>query len=169
MNYEYVDSHIEWISQYPKHWKIDRIKDKTINVVGGDWGDDPESDKDGENIVVLRVADLDNICFNYDNLTIRKIKDNSYKSRKITKRCLVIEKSGGGKDYQDLHGGTTTGYYSKKFVHNMSFKNPTTYVTACPIFRYAEILLNAAEALNEAKAHPASDMATANGLQQPLR
>ena len=32
----------------------------------------------------------------YDNLTIRKIKDNSYKSRKITKRCLVIEKSGGG-------------------------------------------------------------------------
>ena len=68
MNYEYVDSHIEWISQYPKHWKIDRIKDKTINVVGGDWGDDPESDKDGENIVVLRVADLDNICFNYDNL-----------------------------------------------------------------------------------------------------
>lgn len=96
MNYEYVDSHIEWISQYPKHWKIDRIKDKTINVVGGDWGDDPESDKNGENIVVLRVADLDNICFNYDNLTIRKIKDNSYKSRKITKRCLVIEKSGGG-------------------------------------------------------------------------
>ncbi len=32
----------------------------------------------------------------------------------------------------------------------MSFKNPTTYVHACPIFRYAEILLNAAEALNEA-------------------
>ncbi|HRN16149.1 MAG TPA: RagB/SusD family nutrient uptake outer membrane protein, partial [Xylanibacter oryzae] len=26
---------------------------------------------------------------------------------------------------------------------------PTTYVHACPIFRYAEILLNAAEALNE--------------------
>ena len=51
----------------------------------------------------------------------------------------------------DVHGGTTTGYYSKKFVHNMSFKNPTTFVTACPIFRYAEILLNAAEALNEAK------------------
>lgn len=33
----------------------------------------------------------------------------------------------------------------------MSYKNPTNYVTACPIFRYAEILLNAAEALNEAK------------------
>lgn len=63
----------------------------------------------------------------------------------------AVDVSVGGKDYQDLHGGTTTGYYSKKFVHNMSFKNPTTFVTACPIFRYAEILLNAAEALNEAQ------------------
>lgn len=63
----------------------------------------------------------------------------------------AVDVSVGGKDYQALHGGTTTGYYSKKFVHNMSFKNPTTFVTACPIFRYAEILLNAAEALNEAK------------------
>lgn len=55
-----------------------------------------------------------------------------------------------GIDYQALHGGTTTGYYSKKFVYNMSFKNPTNNVHACPIFRYAEILLNAAEAINEA-------------------
>lgn len=56
-----------------------------------------------------------------------------------------------GIDYQALHGGTTTGYYSKKFVYNMSFKNPTNNVHACPIFRYAEILLNAAEAINEAE------------------
>ena len=33
----------------------------------------------------------------------------------------------------------------------MSFKAPTTYTRACPIFRYAEILLNAAEAVNEAE------------------
>ena len=32
----------------------------------------------------------------------------------------------------------------------MAFTKPTTYIHACPIFRYAEILLNAAEALNEA-------------------
>ena len=58
---------------------------------------------------------------------------------------------GSGQDYQELHGGTTTGYYSKKYTNNMSFKKPTTYVHACPIFRYAEILLNAAEAYNEAQ------------------
>ena len=55
-----------------------------------------------------------------------------------------------GIDYQPrLHGGTLTGYYTKKFLNNMSFKNPTNYDHACPIFRYAEILLNAAEAINE--------------------
>lgn len=55
-----------------------------------------------------------------------------------------------GKDYQELHGGTLTGYYTKKFLNNMSFKSPSLYNHACPIFRYAEILLNAAEAINEA-------------------
>lgn len=58
---------------------------------------------------------------------------------------------GSGKDYQELHGGTLTGYYTKKFLNNMSFKSPTTYTHACPIFRYAEVLLNAAEAINEAE------------------
>jgi hypothetical protein len=55
-----------------------------------------------------------------------------------------------GKDWEELHGGTTTGYYTKKFLNNMAFTNPTNFIHACPIFRYAEILLNAAEALNEA-------------------
>ncbi len=63
-----------------------------------------------------------------------------------------MDVSVGGKDYQDLMVVPLPGYYSKKFVHSMSFKNPTTYVTQSPIFRYAEILLNAAEALNEARA-----------------
>lgn len=58
---------------------------------------------------------------------------------------------GSGKDYQELHGGTLTGYYTKKFLNNMSFKKPANYVHACPIYRYAEILLNAAEAINEAE------------------
>ena len=62
----------------------------------------------------------------------------------------AIDVCPSGIDYAELHGGTVTGYYPKKFVNNMSFKNPTSYRHACPIFRYAEILLNAAEAYNEA-------------------
>ena len=56
---------------------------------------------------------------------------------------------GSGKDYHELHGGTLTGYYTKKFLNNMSFKSPTTYTHACPIFRYAEVLLGYVEAMNE--------------------
>ncbi|MDR1023255.1 MAG: RagB/SusD family nutrient uptake outer membrane protein [Prevotellaceae bacterium] len=57
----------------------------------------------------------------------------------------------GGADYQALHGGTLTGYYTKKFLTNMSFKSPSAPNHSCPIFRYGEILLNAAEAVNEAE------------------
>ncbi|MDR0938802.1 MAG: RagB/SusD family nutrient uptake outer membrane protein [Mediterranea sp.] len=59
--------------------------------------------------------------------------------------------SGTGIDYQELHGGTLTGYYSKKFLNTMPFgaTNVPLYQHAWPIFRYAEVLLNAAEAINE--------------------
>lgn len=57
---------------------------------------------------------------------------------------------GTGIDYQALHGGTMTGYYTKKFVNNISWSSPTNSRHACPIFRYGEMLLNAAEAFNEA-------------------
>ena len=56
-----------------------------------------------------------------------------------------------GEDLNHNNGGTTTGYYSKKYVNNVPWDGTvTTARHACPIFRYAEILLNAAEALNEA-------------------
>jgi hypothetical protein len=61
-----------------------------------------------------------------------------------------VDVSTGGKDKRATHGGTLTGYYTKKFLNNMSFKSPSTYNHVCPIFRYGEILLNAAEAINEA-------------------
>jgi len=56
-----------------------------------------------------------------------------------------------GKDYKELHGGTLTGYYLKKYVNNISYKAPSSPIHGWPIFRYGEILLNAAEAVNEAE------------------
>lgn len=56
-----------------------------------------------------------------------------------------------GIDYSRGNGGTCTGYYCKKYVHNIPFDGTVNSArVACPIFRYGEILLNAAEALNEA-------------------
>lgn len=56
-----------------------------------------------------------------------------------------------GADYARGNGGTATGYYCKKYVYNIRWDGTVgDQPHACPIFRYAEILLNAAEALNEA-------------------
>jgi hypothetical protein len=56
-----------------------------------------------------------------------------------------------GADYRGSMGGTYTGYYLKKFVNpDLIMKAPANMPHAWIIFRYAEILLNAAEALNEA-------------------
>src|SRR5690554_5077499 len=94
--YELKNSGIEWLGDIPVHWKVDRIRDKTTSFVGGDWGDDPESEKEGNNVIVLRVADIDDIYMSYDNITIRKISDTSLKTRTVDERTLLIEKSGGG-------------------------------------------------------------------------
>ena len=59
--------------------------------------------------------------------------------------------SGQGIDYSSAMGGTYTGYYLKKFVNNISCKMGDAYDHAWPIFRFTEILLNAAEAVNEAQ------------------
>ncbi len=57
-----------------------------------------------------------------------------------------------GADYRESMGGTYTGYYLKKFVNpDLILKSPRTFPHAWIIFRYAEILLNAAEAINEAE------------------
>lgn len=56
-----------------------------------------------------------------------------------------------GVDYKRGNGGTATGYYSKKYLNNIRWDGTVSGQRhACPIFRYAEILLAAAEALNEA-------------------
>jgi hypothetical protein len=55
-----------------------------------------------------------------------------------------------GVDYSSAMGGTYTGYYLKKWVNNISCKEGETYNHAWPVFRFTEILLNAAEAYCEA-------------------
>lgn len=63
---------------------------------------------------------------------------------------MSSNEGGQGVDYSSSMGGTYTGYYLKKYVNNISCKAPINYSHSWPIFRYTEILLNAAEALNEA-------------------
>jgi hypothetical protein len=79
-----------------------------------------------------------------------------------------------GADYRESMGGTYTGYYLKKYVNpSLILKAPSNFPHAWIIFRHAEILLNAAEAINEADG-PAeayqyvNQVRTRPGVEMPL-
>lgn len=69
-----------------------------------------------------------------------------------------------GEDYSSSMGGTYTGYYLKKWVNNISCKIGETYNHSWPIFRWTEVLLNAAEACCEA-----DDLISAFGYINQIR
>ncbi|MDH4185538.1 MAG: restriction endonuclease subunit S [Nitrospira sp.] len=80
----------------PANWRIDRIRDRLNGVVGGEWGDDPESHDEGVEIPVVRVADIKELDIETENLTIRRVKASKLPGRLIGQRTLLLEKSGGG-------------------------------------------------------------------------
>lgn len=60
-----------------------------------------------------------------------------------------------GVDYRGSFGGTYTGYYLKKFVNpDMVMQDKRAFAHSWIIYRYAEILLNYAEAKNESLSAP---------------
>ena len=72
----------------------------------------------------------------------------------------VVETFYGGRNAQPLSGATLTGYYLKKFlVESISLKagNATTQPHHYILFRYAEILMNYAEAMTEWRGHNYTD------------
>ena len=68
--------------------------------------------------------------------------------------ALPVETFFGGKNGQPLRNATTTGYYLKKYLNNkVTFeagKTTNSFDHNWILFRYAEILLNYAEAMAEA-------------------
>lgn len=102
---------------------------------------DQDPDYDENNPYVNRDPRLDQIVLHHNSIWGDREQEES--------RPIDVRYSEGA-DYASLHGGTLTGYYCKKFLNNISFKMPTIPAHAWPIFRYGEILLNAAEAYNEA-------------------
>ncbi len=94
----YKPSNVEWLGDVPSHWKVTRLINRTVRIVGGDWGDDPELESDEHVLLpVIRVQDIDNEYEIGDQkLTYRKIKASKIDHRLIDSRTLLIEKSGGG-------------------------------------------------------------------------
>ena len=62
-----------------------------------------------------------------------------------------FDQSPGGQFDQKVSGASKTGYYLKKFLHaNLNLVEGGSTDHLWPVFRYAEVLLNYAEAMNEA-------------------
>lgn len=80
----------------PPDWQVDRIRDYLEQIVGGEWGDDPDAHDEGVEIPVIRVADIRGLDVATEDLTIRRVKESKLRGRLIGKRTLLIEKSGGG-------------------------------------------------------------------------
>ena len=73
----------------------------------------------------------------------------------------TVETFEGGKNAYPLEGATLTGYYLKKYVNetvSVSTVQPISKPHHFILFRYAEILLNYAEAMNEWQGPDYSDM-----------
>lgn len=112
-----------------------------FEMIDGKRIDEAGSTYDPQNPYADRDPRLSQIVF-YQGMTWGSANDNE--QRRIDMRTE------GGKDYSSAMGGTCTGYYLKKFVNNISCQNPTSYPHSWVIFRYGEVLLNAAEAYCEA-------------------
>lgn len=79
----------------PSSWEADRIRDRLVRVIGGDWGAEPGTDGLID-VTVVRVADMDGIRIALNEPTIRAVSETSLASRKLRATSLVLEKSGGG-------------------------------------------------------------------------
>lgn len=96
MNASTSASDISIFGVAPENWCVDRIRDRLEEIVGGEWGDDPDAHDEGVEIPVIRVADIRGLDVTTDNLTIRRVKETKLPNRLIGSQTVLIEKSGGG-------------------------------------------------------------------------
>ena len=93
---EYKDSGIRWLGEIPIGWYVMKLKHTVDGCANGIWGSEPN--KDGNDTIVLRVADFDRpkLSLHEDGYTYRKIEDKEKVTRKLKCGDLLLEKSGGG-------------------------------------------------------------------------
>ena len=93
---EYKDSGVGGLGSIPNHWKLMQLKRTVDKCVNGIWGAEPN--KDGDDTIVLRVADFDRpkLSIKEDGYTYRKIQGSEKVARQLKRGDLLLEKSGGG-------------------------------------------------------------------------
>lgn len=128
-------------------------KNFPVATDGGSTGNCPSGNlvdayemKDGTQFSWAKLAPGENPYANRDpRLTASVVVNNSSWTGR------TIECWHGGKDEVGIKQNTSTGYYLKKFMNgNLNLALNQTAVHSWILFRYGEVLLNYAEAMNEA-------------------
>jgi type I restriction enzyme S subunit len=93
---EYKNSGVDNLGVIPCAWEVMQLKRSVLDCVNGIWGSEPEND--GNDTVVIRVADFDRprLSIVDDGFTYRKIDPKEKRSRLLKRGDLLLEKSGGG-------------------------------------------------------------------------
>ena len=93
---EYKSSGVDNLGEIPCVWEVMQLKRSVLDCVNGIWGSEPEND--GNDTIVIRVADFDRprLSIVDDGFTYRKIDSKEKRSRLLNRGDLLLEKSGGG-------------------------------------------------------------------------
>ena len=100
------DSGVEWLGNIPCDWEVMQLKRSVLDCVNGIWGS--ESENDGNDTIVIRVADFDRprLSIVDDGFTYRKIDPKEKRTRLLKRGDLLLEKSGGGEKNARWSGST---------------------------------------------------------------
>lgn len=92
----YKSSGVDNLGEIPCVWEVMQLKRSVLDCVNGIWGSEPEND--GNDTIVIRVADFDRprLSIVDDGFTYRKIDSKEKRSRLLNRGDLLLEKSGGG-------------------------------------------------------------------------
>lgn len=87
-------------NKLPKGWAETEFTNLVANVIGGDWGKDPDfEDSDFVEVYCIRGSEIKNWNNNFgDTAVVRKIKKSSLATRCLINGDILLEISGGGPD-----------------------------------------------------------------------
>jgi len=107
-------------------------------------------------------------ALNLDNRDPRMKRTLRGNGHEFNAEAPILETYYGGKNGQPIQGATPSSFYLYKFIQpeTVIVGNPVSYPHVAPIFRFAEVYLNYAEALFEATGNPKAKVAGSEGFQK---
>lgn len=114
----------------PVGWEEKPVGELLRYTIGGDWGTDEETEKNGDQVCIVRGTDIPNLkAGNFDTAPVRFVQSSKLEKRELFDGDIVIEVSGGSRDQ-------ATGrslYFTDKLLEN--FRHKVVPASFCRLFR----------------------------------